>query len=289
MLSVQKSKPEIDSLVEDIYGLFLQPHKVNQDNVTDLGKTIALKVAEALGEDRESRTPTLRMSNLGKPDRQLWYTMHGEQGEKFSAPNLIKFLFGHILEALLLFLAVEAGHEVTNQQDELILDGIVGHNDAVIDGVTVDVKSASTHSFKKFKYGTLAEDDPFGYMDQLAGYTKALGTESGAFLAIDKTLGNIALMKVSGEELEAIDIMARIPHIKTTVASDVVPERCYEDVPDGKSGNMTLAVGCSYCAFKKKCWADTNNGVGLRVFQYSSGPRYLTKVVREPDVLEITI
>ena len=56
------------------------------------------------------------------------------------------------------------------------------------------------------------------------------------------------------------------------------PNRAFSDVPDGKSGNMKLGTQCSYCEFKKVCWPD------LKTYIYSSGPRYLTKVVREPKV-----
>jgi hypothetical protein len=44
----------------------------------------------------------------------------------------------------------------------------VGHQDAIIDGVLVDCKSASGVGFDKFKYNKLAEDDPFGYVAQLS-------------------------------------------------------------------------------------------------------------------------
>ena len=51
--------------------------------------------------------------------------------------------------------------------------------DCKIDGEVVDVKSASAMSFKKFKNGTLYEDDPFGYIAQLAGYEHNEGTNNG--------------------------------------------------------------------------------------------------------------
>jgi hypothetical protein len=46
---------------------------------------------------------------------------------------------------------------------------------------------------------------------------------------------------------------------------------------------MKLGTGCSYCAFKKHCWP------GLRGFAYSGGPRYLTNVVKTPDVPEFEL
>jgi hypothetical protein len=41
---------------------------------------------------------------------------------------------------------------------------------------------------------------------------------------------------------------------------------------------MKLDTGCSYCPHKFNCWPD------LKTYYYSTGPRYLTKVVREPRV-----
>ena len=60
-----------------------------------------------------------------------------------------------------------------------------------------------------------------------------------------------------------------------------------QHIEDGKSGNRKLAIGCVYCKFKEKCWSESNEGKGLRVFKYSNGNRYLTQVVKTPDVQEI--
>ena len=44
---------------------------------------------------------------------------------------------------------------------------------------------------------------------------------------------------------------------------------------------------CVYCNYKRECWADTNQGKGLRVFEYAKGKRYLVRVHNEPDVMEV--
>jgi len=278
----------IDDLVQDIYALFEQPHECNEDNVRQFAESLANVVRSRLAEDRDNQAPTLRVSNIGKPDRQQWYDHNGGEREKLPPWARIKFLYGDIIEATMLFLAKEAGHQVDSEQVEVEINGVIGHNDAVIDGHVVDVKSASTYAFQKFKNGTLSEDDPFGYMDQLAGYSLGLGGLPGAFLAVDKTLGHVALMKVPLDELQALNIPDRIEHIRAVINSPEPPERCYETVPDGKSGNEKLAVGCNYCSHKFTCWADANDGLGLRTFIYADGPRHLTNVVKEPQVMEVT-
>lgn len=227
------------------------------------------------------------MSNIGRKDRQIWYDFHHkEEPEQLSAAARIKFLFGDILERMLIFLAKEAGHEVTEEQEAVSVDGIVGHKDANIDGVTVDAKSCSSPSFAKFRAGDL-QDDPFGYTAQLAGYCAADGGNDGAFLAIDKQHGDITLLAIGKEKLAEFNVSERIQQIKEVVKSDTPPARCYSDVPYGKSGNKHLSIGCSYCRHKFECWSDANGGKGLRVFLYSGKPVFMTNVEREPKVPEL--
>src|SRR6478609_758961 len=102
----------IDTLVEDILGLFsTEPHEADAANVSALGEQIAQTVAARLAE--APRPGTLRMSNLGKGDRQIWYEVKGGADKEEIGPETkIKFLFGDIWESIMLFLAKEAGHDV---------------------------------------------------------------------------------------------------------------------------------------------------------------------------------
>lgn len=229
------------------------------------------------------------MSNIGKKDRQLWYDFNSIQPRKpLSAQDRIKFMFGDILELILIFLAKEAGHDVTKEQAEVKLDGITGHIDAIIDDVLVDAKSCSSFSFSKFVKGDL-KDDPFGYQAQLAGYCEASGGMDGAFLAIDKQHGDITLLPIGSQKLKQYEVKDRIKRIKAVLSKSSPPERCYEDVPHGKSGNRMLSTGCKFCAHKFECWSDVNDGTGLATYTYSDGLTYLTKVTKEPKVPKISI
>jgi hypothetical protein len=93
-------------------------------------------------------------------------------------------------------------------------------------------------------------------------------------------------MKVSSEELVAYNVREETKR-KQAMVKGSIPDRCYPPVEDGKSGNLKLSVGCSYCGYKFKCWDDVNEGKGLRTFIYSNGPRFLVNVEREPDVYEV--
>ncbi len=238
------------------------------------------------------------MSNIGKPDRKLWLELnHPEEAEPLTPDVYLKFLYGSLVEALILFLVELSGHDVQGTQDEQEISGIKGHRDAIIDGVLVDVKSASTFSFKKFKKGKLKEDDPFGYISQILSYLEA-SQEDGklkekdkaAFLVVDKTLGHLTLD--FHQKDQAIDWPKLFEQKKDMIKGDI-PPLCYPSKKDGyknkdkefiENGNEYLDTGCSYCDYKKFCYPD------MRVFLTSRGPKYFSKIVKEPSnkLIEIT-
>jgi len=276
----------IDTLVQDIYGLFSddQTPPFSEGSTQQFANDLSKRISERIAEARQARG--LRLSNIGKPcTRQLYYGVHNhEEAEPLPPEARIKFLFGDILEEQLLWLAREAGHTVTDEQKEVTLHGVKGHIDGRIDGVLVDCKSASTYSYNRFAVGLSPFDDPFGYLGQLDAYLHAedegRNQETfGAFLVIDKTMGKICLDK---HPKSNVNWKGRIHDLQEALSKSTPPPRRYSSEPEGKSGNEKLGVECSYCPFKRKCWP------GLRVFAYSTGPRFLTKVVREPDVPEIT-
>lgn len=279
------------TLPEDIYAILdsAAEHEVSDDNVEWAGEALKDLLRSRLKKREEARgEAVLRFSSLGKKDRQLWYAANEpEAAEKMHGKQNFKFLYGDVIELLLLFLAKEAGHEVTHEQHEVEVEGVRGHTDAKIDGVPVDCKSASSYSFQKFKDGTFVFQDPFGYIQQLSGYAHALGnTDRAGFLVADKVHGDITFAEIDDVTIGAAPPAPRIAHLREVIKKDAPPERCYPAVPEGKSGNLKLGLECSYCAFKDKCWADSNKGTGLRKFIYSRGPVWLTEVKKEPRVGE---
>jgi len=284
------TKP-LKNVVPDIYKMLESVSQGEPLPITEeaLDKTMA-SMKEAImhwATPRKRDTDfTLRMSNVGKPQRQMWYEKRDTDiNSEVDGPTQIKFLYGHILEELVLMLVRMAGHEVTDEQKEVEVNGIVGHMDCKINGQVVDVKSASRFAFQKFKNGTLNSDDPFGYLGQLAGYEKAEGTDGGGFLVINKENGELCMFQP--DDLDKPNIETTINTLRDNLELDKPPELCYNPVPDGKKGNMRLPKGCSYCKYKHECHKDANDGAGLRTFKYSTGYAYLTEVVAEPKVEEV--
>jgi hypothetical protein len=282
---------QLENLVPDIY----QQLTMLSDGVplplteADIDKTMA-GMREALiswATPRErNKDFTLRMSNIGKPSRQLWYEKRDEQGRGgIDGATQIKFLYGHLLEEIVLMLVRMAGHTVTDEQKEVKVEGILGHMDCKINGEVVDVKTASRFAFNKFREGRLAQDDPFGYMGQLAGYEKAEGTDQGGFLVLNKESGELCMYVP--DDLDKPNITTTINKLVPALKLDTPPDLCYDLIADGKKGNIKLPKGCSWCKYKYQCHQDANDGDGLRTFRYSNGLTYLTTVVVEPKVEEL--
>jgi hypothetical protein len=250
-----------------------------------LSTDISRRLRASLNDERKER-PTLRLSAMGpRCPRALWYSIHKpELAEPLPPWAKIKFSYGHILESLTIALAKASGHLVTGEQDAVYVDGITGHRDCVIDGHVVDVKSCSSRAFDKLKHKTLAQDDSFGYLDQLDGYLVGsfddplVTSDVGYILGIDKVLGHMVLYE---HRVRETSIRERIERYKAVVERREPPACLCGTQPKGKSGNIRLDVRASYSAYKHCCFPK------LRTFIYASGPVYLTKVVRKPDVPEI--
>lgn len=279
---------DIETLVEDIERVLTTPHILSELSLEKFGFGSSIRLRHQLLQ--EEREPYLRLSQIGtKCARQLQYKMDPDvTGETLEPSTRLKFLYGDLIEALVLLLAREAGHTVEGEQDELSINGVLGHRDCVIDGVLVDIKSASSRSFTKFQGHLERADDSFGYLDQLGSYLYAsrddpivVDKHNAGFLVVDKQFGHICFDLHRFDRLETYERLVRdkqaLLHDKTRLAP-----RGFFDEPDGASGNRKLGTACSYCAFKRTCWP------GLQTYLYSTGPRFLTRVAREPKVERIS-
>lgn len=276
----------LTNLPEDIYKV-LEGRSVFDSSIVDqFGESIKEVLLKRLS--KEEREPSLRMSNIGRPLRQLYYEMNKYPSELLEGKTLLKFLYGDLIEATVIALAQVAGYQLSDLQEHIEVDGIPGHIDVKINNILTDVKSASPFGFEKFRSGSILDKDadPFGYVGQLSGYAHALNLPA-AWVCINKVSGEICILSLPQEKIDAYDVKNRIATVRAAVASKEVPGRCYQDKSDGKSGNRILDTGCSYCGFKQECWKDSNDGKGLRGFAYSTGIKYLTTVTLEPRVFEI--
>ena len=292
--------PNVRESIEALLLSGLSDGSVLSEQFNDLGYKMSVAVERQLtprphGGNRLDEKK-LYASEIGTPClRKLWYRLRSNDyaTEPLGASTKMKFMFGDLIEELVLFLAEASGHEVTHQQERMeipLANGwtVSGRKDARIDGITYDVKSSSSYGMKKFdSVGMLRANDDFGYEKQLQAYTAHDGDTQGAFLAVDKTLGTLREL-VLDEHLTQDQLIAEWDTKIPLLEADEPPDREFDSVPDGKSGNMKLATACSYCDHKNDCWEDSNGGAGLRTFLYSNKPVFLTEVARLPKVPEVT-
>ena len=277
----------IDTLVEDIYAVLQGGAGFTAQNEGEVAGDIEGLLYTRLRHKEKPRN-YLSMSSVGSQcDKQLWYRVNSQPDEDTPSPDKLKFLYGDMIEALVLELAVAAGHTISHRQTKVTVEGVGGHMDAVIDGMVVDVKSASEFSFKKFKSGLTKDNDSFGYMQQLSGYLYGCQildavTEKNraAFLVIHKVTGEILL--------SIVDFTEYLKHVPNdvyrakTVVAGPMPKKRLATVPQNKDGSNTkLCTTCSYCSYKKQCWPEA------RAFEYYNGVQYLVEVSKTPRTSEI--
>ena len=269
---------KLHNLVSDI-NTSLYTSKPKETDMHKFMEDVSASIYKAFNREKRESKNFLRFSNIGKPTRQLWYqNKYPDKEEELHLAHRIKFMYGDIIEHLLFLLIKTAGYKVTDQQGEKVIDGIKGHIDGRVNGVLVDVKSASPHGYDKFVKETIFDDDPFGYIAQISGYAE--GEDEAAFIVMNKVTGQIHVATI--DNMEMIDFKDKVKKVKKALKKNTPPEICYSDLPDGKSGNRKLSMGCAYCGFKIECWKDANGGKGLRKFKYSNGSRFLTHVAKRP-------
>lgn len=297
---------KIETLVKDIHDMLERLNdgeEITDDDIVDeyidiFVANVRSAIKNQLSPRTSDRKPkVIYASEAGKPcHRAVWFAITGAERLPLPPGVKVKFMQGDFLEELLALLARLAGHTVTNEQDVVEIDlpkgwKIRGRMDYKIDGTLVDAKSASPNAFKKFVTGDLVYNDGFGYMSQLGTYVEHEGDKDhdAGFLAIDKSSCDITLFQP-----DIMDLMAAIPDYDVLVddlESPIGPDREFDDEPWGDQGNRKLGFNCSYCDYKKVCWADANRGKGLRHFKYKSWPFdvYLTHTQVKPKVQELKL
>jgi len=213
----------------------------------------------------------MRMSGLGKPLCQ-------QQLDKKQLPKdveynaVMRFLIGDLVEASAIFIMKASGINVEYTQKEVSTDiggeNINGTLDVKIDNKVWDIKSASPYAFtNKFGnyggYNKLKEDDPFGYLVQGYGYSKADNSPFGGWIAINKSTGEWAICEAPIEqEEEKNEALQKASDNVKALVEDKPFKKLFEPKKEsikikGESvftGNELMPMACSFCSYKYHCW-----------------------------------
>ena len=237
--------------------------KVPQHLYDKFGK----ETSEALRKqfERTDQKFTLRMSNIGKALCQLQMEkLHGQPGI-----DPIRGLLGDIVEDLVLFLLHASPEiEVITELKPCILKlknvDLKGTLDVIlkVNGreEVYDIKSCSEFAFKKYlnaSFEDFTNNDAFGYVDQLFGYSVASKIRPGGWILVNKSSGEVKVISIP-EDYERYQKQALInmQHRLDNIDKEFV--RSFEDIEEKfkkkATGNRTLGTVCGFCEFKFRCW-----------------------------------
>ncbi len=237
---------------------------LSDTNIDKICEDIKEALHRQFGSQNSRKEFRLRMSNIGRPTCQLWFEKNKpDEGMPFPSTFVMNMMLGDIVESVFKGLLRQAGVAYEDSKKvsmELTIDSkIEGTYDIVIDDAVDDIKSASDWSYRnKFEsFDTLAKEDPFGYVGQLAGYAQALNKRAGGWWVINKANGSFKYVPADGLDLtKEIDKLSN----NISIVQNNEFERCFEPVEEtfrGKpTGNKILGTTCSFCRFKHSCWTD---------------------------------
>jgi len=237
--------------------------------IEEFGENCKKAIRECLLSKRSEEPFSLRMSNIGRPLRQLMLDkLYGRV--PMGANQKLRMTYGYIWESFMFFLLkasglnIETNKKVTldityDKDKKLTVDGTY---DLKYDGDIYDVKSASSWSFdnKFISLDTLQQDDTFGYVGQGIGYSLADKSPFGGWIVIDKSDGRIKVVPVPKEGYRdlAIKYLNDFRHkIRMLNTPDAQLPPCDGEVEETFSrkltGNKCLTKACEFCDHKYKC------------------------------------
>jgi len=224
-------------------------------------KKISSAIESALNKQFNSKPEKfrLRMSSIGKPYCQLWYSKNKTE-TAIAKPGsfVIQMIIGDIVEAVFNGVFEESGVDMHPSEEVTLKLGkhtITGTTDPSFMPVT-DTKSASPYSYQhKFTDGqTLAENDSFGYVAQGVGYAKALNKKFNGWFVVNKSSGEYKFVPYEGESEQTLsEIETKLDELEENKF-----RRCFSPIEETyrrkPTGNKILGIECKFCDFKFDCW-----------------------------------
>ncbi len=237
--------------------------ELSDELINEFGERAKLVVKDKLKEAKEKKF-TLRMSNIGRPLRQLM--LDKKFGYAPSSPDFVlKMLYGSLYEALTLMLLKASEVNITEHDKAVklaIADTIIeGTLDVIIDGKVYDIKTASQYAYEqKFtSWEVLANSDDFGYMAQGFGYAVANKCKFGGWIVINKSTGQLKIIEIPDDVHDSLadKYLKEIEHTITYMAGDNPIPVCIGAVKETyykkPTGNIVLDNSCRFCSHKEHC------------------------------------
>lgn len=270
--------------------------KVDPKLIDEFVENVKAAVTRRLSEPNKNEF-TLRASNVGRPTCQLQLEAQGAKGEPPAYSDIMRNMFGDLIENLAVLVLKSAGVDVRYTQIPVELKigdiNLKGTYDIDIGGKIYDIKSCSKYAFTH-KFGprggfmAIKNSDDFGYVGQGYLYAEAEKKPFGGWIAINKETGEWAVTEAPDEDTPyREEAITKADAAIRTIKTNAPFKRCFDDEQEvffkKPTGNTVLGPTCSWCAYKTTCWP----GVQLRPQAKSKAqsPKlvWYTKYVEEPD------
>lgn len=232
---------------------------IPEDIFKEFSESVVYGLQRQVFSERQERG-TLRLSQIGRCVRQQWYMVKKYPTEPLNPRAKMTFLFGDIVEAVVVALAKASGVNLHSEQKEVDFNGVKGHIDGLItvngEDCLFECKSMSDAGFKTLERNGLEDD--FGYLSQVNSYLHCLGLNRAFLVAVNKNTGHITEVEVKKSDKLVKEIEKNITTLRECIQNDTLPDRKYKPVEEiyrnKPTGRMILPVQCAYCGYKDYCW-----------------------------------
>lgn len=260
------------SSIEQKIDLFLEKVCIGQaafseDIIQEFGERCKKALRESFVEKQESRRFYLRMSNIGRPLRQLM--LQKQLGKHTISKDFkLRATMGYLYEAFMIALLKESGVNIQDHDKQVSLDvlgtTINGTYDVKIDDKVYDIKTASPYSYDyKFKdLASLMDGDGFGYLAQGFGYAAADKSPFGGWIVLNKATGAFKVLEIPEADHDTLfkkylqEIKATVFHVTNDLPIPACTGIVDEYFRTKPTGNKVLSSDCTYCDYKQHCHED---------------------------------
>jgi hypothetical protein len=236
---------------------------VKEEWIVAAGKAFEDAIRRKLDEGK--RTFRLRMSNIGKPSCQLQLEQAGTEQKRMPYNHVVRMLIGDAVEQVIELAVKVSGANITGGKNKVSLDvnghAVLGEDDINIDDEVWDVKSSSPFLFThKWEGGweSVYHTDTFGYVEQLFGYAKAQNKKIGGWIVVDKSSGEVKVVKASPTAEQLVHIEQKIKDTENRISNKLPFVKCFTEEDEyfrkKLTGNKVVPTVCTFCPFMHNCW-----------------------------------
>jgi len=230
---------------------------VNESIKYEFGNLCGWALKRQVMESSE-RKGGLYLSSCGKCTRAQAYNFHSieKSGKEQDSRSAIVFLYGDIIENMIVALAKTAGCDIfatgLSQLKVPIKVGdktIIGHSDGLVfdDGIKLfECKSMSSYAFNMFQRGEINPE----YMSQINMYLEGTKLDQCMLVAFAKDSGMLGEKLITKDPEIVKDGYRRLKEVLDSTPKKL-PMR--EHTFDSKGH---LPWNCTFCSFYNVCWED---------------------------------